>query len=250
MLLVLVAGPAGAGEIVLRSGERLPGELLDQPLLLSTGSEIVEIASADVAVVTPGEVQLVDGRRLRGTLVGSRLRTRTSYGELAIRLDDLVEFRVAPERPKAAAAAASVTPAPATTAPASTPSATPPPASPSPGIPVPIVASPGPSPASPPASASPGIPLPVVASPGPSPASPPAAASGAPATPPSSGPTQVAAGGQQVGDGVGQMATGVGRTVENGADRLGDGFKALGLAIWEGMKSLGRAVEQAFTGSD
>jgi len=187
VVLALPAGVAGAGEIVFRSGERLAGDLTDQVLLLSTGAEVVEVAPAEVAVLTPAEVRLRDGRVLRGTLVGGRVRARTGYGELAVRTEDLAEFRVAPEPAPAAVAPPSPTPAPS--------------------------------------------------------AAPPAA----PAPPSARGPGQVADGGQRIGQGAGEVAGGVGRTVSEGADRLHDGFKALGLAIWEGMKSFGRAVEQAFT---
>jgi hypothetical protein len=196
-LLVAVAvagGIAEAGEIVLKSGQRLVGDLADHVLLLSTGSDIVEVASADIAVLTPDTVRLLDGRILRGTLVGERLRARTVYGELAIKLDDLQAFRAVEEAAR---------------------------------NPVPQEA-------------------PARAAPAPTEASGGAATETAVA---SSGPAQVAEGGRRVGQGLGDVASGVGRTVGDGADRIHDGFKAVGLAIWERMKSVGRAVENAFTGA-
>jgi hypothetical protein len=77
-MLVAAAGTAGAGEIVFKSGQKLAGELTDQALLLSTGGAVVELAAADVALLRPDEVHLKDGRVLRGTLVGSRVRARTT----------------------------------------------------------------------------------------------------------------------------------------------------------------------------
>ena len=35
--------------------------------------------------------------------------------------------------------------------------------------------------------------------------------------------------------------------MSEGAGRIHDGFKAFGLAIWDGMKEVGRTVERAFS---
>jgi hypothetical protein len=181
-LVVAWSAPCGAGEVVLKNGKRLHADLVGH-LILSTGSDLLEIGSEQVVEVTPEAVRLSDGRTVRGTLVGGQLRARTEFGELAIPLDDLDVFRAA------------ALPAPAPPAPP-----TPPPA--------------------------------VVASP--------------PAAPPKDDPGSVTEGARQVGRGVEQTAKGIGRTVSEGAGRIHDGVKAFGLAIWDGMKEIGRTVERAF----
>jgi hypothetical protein len=185
-LVVAWSVPSGAGEVVLKSGKRLSADLIGH-LILSTGSDLLEIDSEQVAEVTPEAVRLSDGRTVRGTLVGGQLRARTEFGQLAIPLDDLDVFRAAAPVP-------------------------PPPAPPSP-------------------------PPPAVASP--------------PAAPPREGPGPVGSGqatdgARQVGRGVEHTAKGIGPTVSEGAGRIHDGFKAFGLAIWDGMKEVGRTVERAF----
>ncbi len=75
------------------------------------------------------------------------------------------------------------------------------------------------------------------------------------------GPVQVVQGAKAVEQGLELTARGVGRTVTDGAqgaengmqefsravkeiaDRLHDGAKAFGEAIWEGIKSVGRALQ-------
>jgi hypothetical protein len=64
----------------------------------------------------------------------------------------------------------------------------------------------------------------------------------------SDGPGQVTAGTREVGRGVRDTAVGIGRTVVEAADRAHDGFKAIGIAIWKAMRSVGDAVRDAFTG--
>jgi hypothetical protein len=91
--LVLLAGSVGAGELVFTNGSRLEGELSGEMLLWSTGTEIVEVAPETVGLIRSGEIQLKDGRNLRGTLVGGRLRAWTPLGEMAVRLDELRHFR-------------------------------------------------------------------------------------------------------------------------------------------------------------
>jgi hypothetical protein len=251
-MLAAVAGTAGAGEIVYKSGQRLAGELTDQALLLSTGGAVMELAPGDIAVLRPDEVQLKDGRVLKGTLVGGRVRARTAYGELAIRLDDLEVYRDRPEVAAAPPGPTAATPAaPAAAAPPGPAAATP--AAPAAPTPAPAAATPAPAP-------SPGIPLPVTATPAdanpaPTPSAPaPAAVPGpAPAPGPTvarSGPERVAEGGKAVGQGATGIAQGTGQTVSDTADQIGDGFKAFGLAIWDGMKGFGRAVKEAFTGEE
>jgi hypothetical protein len=198
-LVVAWSVPSGAGEVVLKNGKRLRADLVGH-LMLSTGSDLLEISSADVVEVTPDAVRLADGRTVRGTVVGGQLRTRTEFGQLAVPLDDLDVFHAA-EPAAAPPPAAAVPPAPA--------------APPAPAVP--------PAPTVPPA--------PAVAS--------------APAAPPREGPAAVTEGARQGGR-VEQPTNGIGRTVAEGAERIGDGFKAFGLAIWDGMKEVGRAVERVF----
>jgi hypothetical protein len=93
-LVVAWSVPSGAGEVVLKSGKRLSADLVGH-LILSTGSDLLEIDSEQVAEVTPEAVRLSDGRTVRGTLVGGQLRARTEFGQLAIPLDDLDVFRAA-----------------------------------------------------------------------------------------------------------------------------------------------------------
>ncbi len=75
-----------------------------------------------------------------------------------------------------------------------------------------------------------------------------------------SGPNQVLDGAKKVGQGVDETAKGIEKTVAQGAqaagkeaktvaDRLHDGAKAFGEAIWDAMKAVGRAMQRAFTGS-
>jgi hypothetical protein len=213
-LVLGLAGPAAAGELLYANGSRLAGDLGPGVLMISTGSDLVEVPSEQVSALTREEVRLKDGRVVRGTLVGGRLRVQTALGELTVELDELREFR------------AELPPAPAAVA----------------GAPAMALA------AAPPAA-------PVVSPP---PATTPAPADGPPSSPPD-GPRQVVDGTQQVGRGVEGTAKGVGRTVTDAAvgtaqatkravDRVHDGFKAFGEAVWEGMKSAGRAFQSAFTG--
>jgi hypothetical protein len=82
----------------------------------------------------------------------------------------------------------------------------------------------------------------------------------------SQGADQVVQGAKKIGKGVEETAKGVGKTVTDGAkevgerakaagqetkpagDRLHDSAKAFGEALWDGMKSAGRARERFFTG--
>jgi hypothetical protein len=214
-----LAGPAAAGELVYVNGSRLAGDLGSGTLLVSTGSDLVDVAPDQVSVVTRDEIRLKDGRVVRGTLVGGRLRVQTALGELAVEMGELQEFRAEPQP----------APAVATLAPA------PPPAA------APTVAPPA---ASTPASTEP--------------PSPPAEAR-APAQPPGpirvvEGARQVGRGVEETAKGVGRTVTdaavGTATATKRAADRVHDGFKAFGEAVWEGMKSAGRAFQSAFTGED
>ena len=138
-LVLVLAGTAAAGEIVLKNGSRVSGELTGDVLLVSTGSGVVEVDPADIRVLTPGEIRLKDGRVIRGTLVGQHVKTRTPLGELAVKLDELASFRAQPDpAPQLAAPAGTAVSAAATrTVPAPAPPASPEPAavapSPAPG---------------------------------------------------------------------------------------------------------------------
>jgi hypothetical protein len=212
-LVVAWSVPSGAGVVVLKNGKRLRADLVGH-LMVSTGSDLLEVGSAEVVEVTPDAVRLSDGRTIRGTLVGGQLRTRTEFGQLVVPLDELDVFRAAEP-------------------------AAPPPAAPAPPAP-PVAARPAPPVASAPAP-------PVAAPPTPPVATPPAPpVASAPAPAPRTGPTQVTQGTRDIGRGVEQTAKGIGETVAEGAVRVGDGFKTFGLAIWDGMKEVGRAVERVF----
>ena len=92
-LVLAAASAASAGELVFTNGSRVAGELSNEVLLVSTGAAVIEIAPDQIDVLTQDEIRLKDGRILRGTLVGGRLRARTSLGELGVNLDDLRIFR-------------------------------------------------------------------------------------------------------------------------------------------------------------
>jgi hypothetical protein len=128
-LVLFVIWPAAGGELRLANGSRLAGELVNEVLLVSTGAGLVEIVPTEVVALTPDEIRLRDGRIVRGTLVGGRLRARTALGELSLRVDELESYRSTPVAPAAAPPPAE--PAAAALGPAE---ARPPgPASPSPG---------------------------------------------------------------------------------------------------------------------
>jgi len=110
-LALALPGSAAAGEFVFTNGSRLAGELANEVLMISTGSDVIEVGPDQVGVLTQDEIRLKDGRVMRGTLVGGHLKARTALGELVIKLDDLRVFRahaVATQE-----AAAPVTPPPA-----------------------------------------------------------------------------------------------------------------------------------------
>ena len=83
----------GAGELLFANGSRLAGELSSETLMVSTGSGLVEIASDDVAALSREEIQLRDGRVVRGTLVGGQIKAQTTLGEIAVKVDELQSYR-------------------------------------------------------------------------------------------------------------------------------------------------------------
>jgi len=238
-VLAVVAG-AGAGEIVLKNGSRLSGELANESMLVSTSSGALEVAGSDIRVLTPTEVRLKDGRVIQGTIVGQTVRARTPLGELAIQLDELASFRAEPDTPPrpetapgvVAAAPSPVAPGPTPPASSLAPAGGLPPASPSrPGSGDPAVGV-GPAPATPPT------------------ASPPAGGDATAGAPPAQngvgGPTQVVNGAQAIGHGVATTAKGIGQTVVQGADVAHDGFKTFGLKVRDVFMGIGQVFQNAF----
>jgi hypothetical protein len=156
-VLVLFAAPAMAGELLLANGSRVAGELAGDVLMVSTGADLIEVSAEEVGVLTPAEIQLKDGRVIKGSVVGGRLTARTPLGELSIDTAELRAFRAegfartsAPGSMPVASArvapevAPAPPPAPATPVPAASAAVAPTPASPAP---------PPADPAGPPASA-------------------------------------------------------------------------------------------------
>jgi len=176
-LVLILAGAniAGAGEFLLANGSRVEGALANEVLMVSTGSAVIELTPEEIQELTPQEIRLRDGRVVRGTLVGGRLKATTALGELAIRIEDLKVYRAGDAVAAVPAGSGPPSPGPAT---------------------APAVTAPAP-----------------------------------PASPP---PTR-----QRPPPGAGKR--------DSAVDKLHDGFKAFGEAIWEGMKEVGRAVESVFS---
>jgi hypothetical protein len=104
-LALLAWTPVGAGELIFANGSRLQGELSNEALMMSTGSGLVEITSDEVIAVSREEIRLRDGRVIRGTLVGGQIKARTSFGEIAVKVDELQSYRAgAPSAEPAAGA--------------------------------------------------------------------------------------------------------------------------------------------------
>ena len=121
-LALLASAPAGAGELIFANGSRLAGELSNESLMVSTGSGLVEIAPDEVVALSREEIQLRDGRVIRGTLVGGRVKARTALGEIAVKVDELQTYRTGTQTGKLGAGPAQATasqPAPPTSPPAS-----------------------------------------------------------------------------------------------------------------------------------
>ncbi|PYM65755.1 MAG: hypothetical protein DMD79_04145 [Candidatus Rokuibacteriota bacterium] len=238
LVLAVVAG-ASAGEIVLKNGSRLSGELANESMLVSTSSGALEVAGSDIRVLTPTEVRLKDGRVIQGTIVGQTVRARTPLGELAIQLDELASFRAEPDTPPKSETAPRIATAPSPAAPGPTPPASSlapagglPPASPSrPGSGDTAVGV-GPAPA-----------VPQTASP---PVGGDATAGAPPADNGVGGPTQVVNGAQAIGHGVATTAKGIGHTVVQGADAAHDGFKSFGLKVRDVFMGIGQVFQNAF----
>jgi len=265
LVLVLAAG-ASAGEIVLKNGSRLPGELASESIMVSTGAGALEIAGADVQVLTPTEVRLKDGRVIQGTVVGETVKARTPLGELAIRLDELTSFRADPDTSTTAAKPAPPTVA-APGAPAPVAKAAPPTGVPGPvASTTPAPSAPQPGTAPPASSLAPVGGLPAASGPGPGGPSAPAGVGAAPPVPQTasptvggdatagappqenglSGPSQVASGGRTIGEGVETTAKGIGHTVVQGADAVHDGFKTFGLKVRDVFLGIGQVFRNAF----
>jgi hypothetical protein len=238
LVLAVVAG-ASAGEIVLKNGSRLSGELANESMLVSTSSGALEVAGSDIRVLTPTEVRLKDGRVIQGTIVGQTVRARTPLGELAIQLDELASFRAEPDTPPKPETAPRITTAPSPAAPGPTPPASS--LAPAEGLP----------PASPsrPGSGDTAVgvgPAPAV----PQTAAPPVGGDATAGAPPAEngvgGPTQVVNGAQAIGHGVATTAKGIGHTVVQGADAAHDGFKTFGLKVRDVFMGIGQVFQNAF----
>jgi hypothetical protein len=117
---------AGAGEFLLANGSRVAGTLANEVLMVSTGSAVIEVMPEEIQELSPQEIRLRDGRVVRGTLVGGRLKATTALGELAIRIEDLTLYRA--EDALAATPPAVATPGPPASPRPSTPPTPPRPA--------------------------------------------------------------------------------------------------------------------------
>jgi hypothetical protein len=92
---VLACAPAAAGELIFANGSRLAGELSNEALMVSTGAGLVEVAPEEVTSLSRDEVHLRDGRVIRGTLVGGRVKAKTALGEIAVKVEELEAYRAA-----------------------------------------------------------------------------------------------------------------------------------------------------------
>ena len=110
-LALMVSAPATAGELVFANGSRIDGELSNESLMVSTGSGLLELAPDEVATLSREEIQLRDGRVIRGTLVGGQLKARTALGEIAVKVDELQSYRAGAKAAEAGSAPAPAAPA-------------------------------------------------------------------------------------------------------------------------------------------
>jgi hypothetical protein len=97
LAVATVAGALGslaeAGELVFKNGNRLAADLTSQTILVSTGADLFEIPPELVLRLRGDEIRTKDGRTIKGTVVGGTVRAWTVYGEIAVAIGDLEEFR-------------------------------------------------------------------------------------------------------------------------------------------------------------
>lgn len=91
-IVLLGLTPVSAGEILLTNGSQLEGELAMDVILVSTGSDLVEVMPDQVESLVPGEVHLKDGRTVHGTIIGGVLKVRTPLGEMGLKLEELRRY--------------------------------------------------------------------------------------------------------------------------------------------------------------
>lgn len=91
-IVLLGLTPVSAGEILLTNGSQLEGELAMDVILVSTGSDLVEVLPDQVESLVPGEVHLKDGRTVHGTIIGGVLKVRTPLGEMGLKLEELRRY--------------------------------------------------------------------------------------------------------------------------------------------------------------
>ncbi len=130
--IVTLTLSAEAGVIALKNGTTFQGTPTGEVILVSTGRDLLELLPETIVSLRAGEIRLADGRAITGTVVGGRLRFKTDLGEVAVALNDLVEYRqlssgappaprspeprsAAPPSAKPASPAAAVTPVSPTT---------------------------------------------------------------------------------------------------------------------------------------
>ncbi len=91
-IVLLGLTPVSAGEILLANGSQLEGELAMDVILVSTGSDLVEVMPDQVESLVPGEVHLKGGRIVHGTIIGGVLKVRTPLGEMGLKLEELRRY--------------------------------------------------------------------------------------------------------------------------------------------------------------
>jgi hypothetical protein len=111
-LALLASAPAGAGDLIFANGNRLAGDLSSETLMVSTGAGLVEVTADEVASLSKDEIRLRDGRVIRGTLIGGQIKARTSFGEIAVKVEELQSYQAS----EPSAQAAPSTPGPVATA--------------------------------------------------------------------------------------------------------------------------------------
>lgn len=96
-IVLLGLTPVSAGEILLTNGSQLEGELATDVILVSTGSDLVEVMPDQVESLVPGEVHLKGGRTVHGTIIGGVLKVRTPLGEMGLKLEELRRYSAGAE---------------------------------------------------------------------------------------------------------------------------------------------------------